>query len=231
MPPHSAQHLVGAVHRVGGVEHLAALERCLEHLRPADRLDLYREHRPELLAEPSPATDYQETVATTWELSFNKVKEESPAGADLLNLCAFLAPENIPLELIAGGAEYLPGRLAAAAANPLKLDKAVAALRRYSLVEKADKTLTMHRLVQAVVRERLTRKAQKTLAGAALILVNAAFPYEEEAPATWFVSEVLLPHGAAAAGHAGELEVAPEEAGRLLNSMGMFLRKRAGAGS
>ena len=189
----------------------------------SDYLELFGGHRRELMAEPSGSTDYQHTVATTWEIAFNKVREESPAGADLLNLCAFLAPEKIPLELIASGAEHLPKKLAAAAGNPLELDRAVAALRRYSLVEAGEKTLSVHRLVQAVARDRLAKNAQKTWAGAALRMVNSSFQYKREDLTTWPASARLLPHALAAAGHAGKLKAAQKKTGRLLNEMGLYL--------
>jgi hypothetical protein len=41
---------------------------------------------------------------------------------------------NIPLSLLREGAEYLPESLAKALADPLALNEAVAALRRYSLI-------------------------------------------------------------------------------------------------
>jgi tetratricopeptide (TPR) repeat protein len=39
----------------------------------------------------------------------------SSSGADLLNQCAFLAPEDIPVELLNSGVQYLPESLAAVA--------------------------------------------------------------------------------------------------------------------
>ena len=117
-------------------------------------------------------------MATTWELSFQKVKEASPAAADLLNLCAFLAPDDIPKELLVEGAEHLPKSLAAAVQDPVALNDALAVLRRYSLMEVADDALAVHRLVQAVVRDRLDKKGKKQWAGAAVEMVNHAFPGE-----------------------------------------------------
>ena len=44
------------------------------------------------------------SVATTWSLSFERVRREMPCAADLLRLCAFLAPDAIPEEIITEGA-------------------------------------------------------------------------------------------------------------------------------
>jgi len=46
-------------------------------------------------------------VATTWLLSFQQTEQQAPA-ADLLRLCAFLAPDDIPLSMLVAGAEHLP---------------------------------------------------------------------------------------------------------------------------
>jgi hypothetical protein len=62
------------------------------------------------------STDYPATVVTTWNLAFEQARASTPASADLLALCAFLAPEAIPLQVIRHGAEYLPTDCALASA-------------------------------------------------------------------------------------------------------------------
>ena len=42
-------------------------------------------------------------MATTWTLSFARVERERPEAADLLRLCSYLAPDDIPRDLLAGG--------------------------------------------------------------------------------------------------------------------------------
>src|SRR5205814_6116651 len=62
-------------------------------------LRLYMSQRIALLARRSRLIrDYPHTVATTWSLSFEQVEQQNPAAADLLRLCAFLAPDAIPEE-------------------------------------------------------------------------------------------------------------------------------------
>jgi hypothetical protein len=85
---------------------------------------------PELWREPR---DLEGTVAAVWEVSFGKVMSESPAGAALLNLCAFFAPDNIPLDVIQAGAADLPEPLNEAAAHPVAFNSAIGAQLRYSL--------------------------------------------------------------------------------------------------
>jgi hypothetical protein len=109
------------------------------------------------LMTSAPGADYLETVAKTWKIAFEQVKKESPAAEDLLSLCAFLAPDEIPLPVLirAKGRRHLPGSLAKAIKNPGAFDKVVASLRRYSLVKVSeDRLVSVHRLVQAVGRAR-----------------------------------------------------------------------------
>ncbi len=87
-------------------------------------------------------------MATTWEISFQKVQKESPVAADFLNLCAFLAPDNIPKELLEKGAKHLPERLVLAINDSLAWNEVRAALRRYSLMDVTDHSISLHRLVQ-----------------------------------------------------------------------------------
>jgi tetratricopeptide (TPR) repeat protein len=187
-------------------------------------LRMFRERRAELLKRPSPSSDA--TVAATWELSFQQVERCSPPAAALLNLCAFLAPDDIPLDVLQQAPE-LPEALAKAAADAVQFDDAIAALRRFSLVSRSGDVLSVHRLVQAVTRERLAEEARKLWAAAAARSVNRAFPLESDDVRTWPVCSRLLPHALAAADHCEPLAVATAATARLLNQAGGYLHGRA----
>jgi len=204
----------------------AYMEACGQPL--SGYLQLFRQRNQELLRQGRSSQDYPDTVATTWELSFQKVKKESPAAADLLNLCAFLAPDDIPREMLAQGAEHLPQRLAQAVNDPLALNAALAALRRYSLLEVGEGSLTVHRLVQAVARDRLDKKGKKKWAGAAVEVVNEAYPGNIQTNVeVWPWCARLLPHALAAGEQTKSLQVALPAAGRLMNQAGFYLKIRA----
>jgi hypothetical protein len=72
----------------------------------------------------------------------------------LLDLCAYLAPERIPLDLFSGHPGLLPEPLAAAAANELAFDEAIAILVDYSLLNRTEAGLQLHRLLQGALRAR-----------------------------------------------------------------------------
>lgn len=188
-------------------------------------LELFRAHRDRLLARGSTSTDYPATVATTWDLSFDEVKKLSPHAEPLINLLAFFAPDDIPLEIIKASAEHLPEPLAAIS-DPITFDDALAALRRYSLIEREAETVSLHRLVQAVVRDRMKEDDKKIWAGAALTFVNKAFPEESDDVRTWPECSGLLPHALATIEHAEPLGVEDEALCRLLNQIGLYSRGR-----
>lgn len=197
---------------------------------PADYLALFASHQSQLLAEGQPS-GYPATVATTWDLSFQRVRKGSRAAAELLYLCAFLGPDAIPFDVVRAGAQHLPKSLASALADPLKSDRALAALRRYSLAEVSGAALTVHRMIQAVVRARLDEEGRRRWSTAAVQVVNAAFPYESDDARTWGECARLLPHALTATEQAERHDAAPETTAWLLNQIGLYLSGRAEYGA
>jgi tetratricopeptide (TPR) repeat protein len=174
----------------------------------ADYLERYRGAPREVLTD---------AVAATWEISFEQLRTEDPAALDVLNLIAFLAPDDIDSHL-----------LAARVPDALQLDRARAGLLRYSLIEVRGGAISVHRPVQAATRARLAREGrEREWAEAALNLVNEAFRFRSDKVETWSASARLLPHALAAAGHSERLGVALESTSRLLNEVGMCLDNRA----
>ncbi len=189
----------------------------------AGYLTMFRTHALALLRRGQPGTDYPATVATTWEISFQRIETESPAGAALLQLCAFFAPDDIPRDVIAAGAEHLPEPLRAAVGDALAFDDAVRAIRRYSLIETGgEATLSLHRLVQAVIRDRLPEAERKSWAEAAVKVVSKAFPIGSDDVRTWKECDRLLAHAITTADFAEPLGVGLEAAAELINQMGAY---------
>ncbi len=158
-----------------------------------------------------------DTVATTWGVAFAEVQARSPAAAELIDLCAFLAPTDIPADALRRAAPSFPPALAAAVSDSFAFDEAVGALGRYSLIERRDDVLSVHLLVQAIVRDRLPPDERRRWAGIAVALVCEAFPDEPADPAQRSACRRFLPHARAVLGHAGEVGLGPSEpAERLL---------------
>jgi hypothetical protein len=163
------------------------------------------------------------SVATTLTLSFEAVRKAHPISADLLQLCAFLHPYTIPEEIITGGAVELGRRLGHIAANEIKLDEAIAELRRYSLVRRNpdEKTLAMHGLVQTILKDAMKRSEQQRWAQRAVRIVNLAFPEVEHS--TWHLCQRYLPHALACSTLITALNMTFIEAAQLLHRTGQYL--------
>ena len=187
---------------------------------------LFQESKKELLREGKIATDYPDTVATTWEMAFQQVERENPTAADLLRLCAFFAPDDIPLQVIKDGAEHLPEPIASAVVNPLSCDKSLAALRHYSLIERKEEFVSIHRLVQAVTQHRMGKEAVKEWTETAVRIIYNAFPKNSRDFRTWKTCSLLLPHALAALSDAEMLELDADATARLLNNVAGYIYGR-----
>lgn len=196
---------------------------CLQEYR-----DLYRVRRAELLKERGgPVEDHPEPVATTWSISFANVEEKNPAAADLLRLCAFLAPDVIPEELITRGAQHLGSQLQSFGSDPLALRKVIGTLGAYSLIRRnaQEKVLSVHRLVQAVQRDAMDEPTQKVWAERAVLAVNEVFPEVEFT--MWPQCERYFPHALACATTIEQEHLMYLPGASLLTRLGWYLRDRA----
>ena len=191
-----------------------------------DYLELFRRHRQKILSRGRPSLDYPATLETTWELSFAEVRSQSPAGADLLSLCAFLAPDDIPLDVIIDGKDRLPELLASVAGDELEFDEAVLALRKHSLIERTGNAVSVHRLVQAMVRERMEKSDKRVWAESAAGVLSDVFPYDSDDVNTWPTCIRLLAHATAVAAHCEAEKTGLGSADYLLSQSALYLQAR-----
>ncbi len=189
----------------------------------SDYLQLYEQHRQKLWHQTGGINiEYSNTLATTWELSFHQASAYAPAAIELLNICAFFAPEDIPRSLLLTGVQKLLKSAALSLADPLIFDDAIIALRKVSLIEARQDTLSIHRLVQAVTRDRLSADNKKRWAAIATQIITAVFPSKSDDVSFWSTSACLLPHALTATKHAQEMQVALEEISQILNRVGLY---------
>jgi tetratricopeptide (TPR) repeat protein len=187
-------------------------------------LRLVRERAVELFGFRQP-TGAQRRVATVWSLSLEHVREEAPGAEALLELCAFLAPEDIPRNLPGEHPEVLPEELRELAGDPLAYNQTLGVIGDYSLATVTPTALGLHRLVQAVIRARLDDRGGQW-AQIAVEVIDAAFPKDSQEVAHWPICQRLLPHLLAVADHAERLKVADEVTGGLLDRASAYLRSR-----
>ncbi|KAI5926228.1 hypothetical protein F4810DRAFT_656035 [Camillea tinctor] len=139
-------------------------------------LDLYKRNAKKLFDKQQPITQNHrnDTILTTWEVSFNAVRNENPEAAHLLLLCGFLANSDIFEEMINLGWKLSP--------NDLTFDDLARELSSYSLVSLrgANDAFLVHPLVQFWARERLSLDVQRRLAKEVVQLVARGLRLKEE---------------------------------------------------
>ena len=142
------------------------------------------------------APGYPRSLAAAIQISVDKVAAEDRAAAQLIWVCAMLAPEPVPLDLLFPAAldGLLPEPLASAAKSAFGWGACVARLGRYGLVKATPAGPILHRLTQAIITDELdpaTRIQTQTLAEQ---LLTAAQPYNPRNPVGWSAWARLLPH-------------------------------------
>ncbi|MGW6442032.1 FxSxx-COOH system tetratricopeptide repeat protein [Lentzea sp. NPDC055074] len=174
----------------------AAAWRAQTGMQVSEYLGLLEQNRTELL-ETGTSTDYQLPVAAAWNVPLNRLKNEHRAALQLLQVCAFFGPEPISRNLFSGvrGAP-VPDALSEAFSDPIKLNRAVREISRYSLakIDHRNNTLQLHRLVQTVLKNRLDRNEQDNMRHAVHELLVHGDPGDPENSENWPRYAELLPH-------------------------------------
>ncbi|MEU6702665.1 FxSxx-COOH system tetratricopeptide repeat protein [Streptomyces wuyuanensis] len=158
---------------------------------PEEYLSLLTSRLEEMIGQGEPANRPSVVVSTLWQLSVRRLETERPQAVWLLELCALLAPEPIPLDLFTGS----PDVLDVPAADPLAWDTTVGALAGLGLARRGNASLVLHRLVQAAVRagmpEAVRTEARVRLCRALLAAVPQDIHADPNARPRW---QELLPH-------------------------------------
>jgi len=208
----------------------------------------YEKRRAVLLARRGQlATDHPDSVATTWSLSFEKVELASSIAAQVLRLCAFLAPDAIPEELLVQA--LISGALSMVQApdeeksfpapmteqekewesthqaeKAWEIDEVGAILSAYSLMQRnpQEATIGVHRLVQTILRESMSEEERHMWAERTVRVVKETLP--GIAFANWKRCEQYMPHAQECMQLVTERIVAEET--QVLHWIGAYLLER-----
>ncbi|HEY6408874.1 MAG TPA: NB-ARC domain-containing protein, partial [Ktedonobacteraceae bacterium] len=195
----------------------------------SDFLHLSQTSHLRLLAEREAQANHPLSVVRTFTLAFEQLQRSNPAAAELLRVCAFLAPEAIPVAFFIEGATHLSSTLESLASDPFQFNEAVKGCLTYSLLQRdaAARTVTVHRLVQAVLKGSLSEEVQRTWTARVIRAMAQLFPREKTRADYWQACERLLPH-ALACGTSGDLwdEDIPERI-ILISNVATYLSNRA----
>ncbi len=151
-------------------------------------LEKYRAVKLRLLKQ-QPATalsieaQHRLSVHSTWEMNFEFVTKKSPAAATTMRIAAFLASNNIPIDVINPGFPELDQEeLREGARCEIDVDAILKVLSSYSFfsVDQKRRVFAVHKLVQEVVRESLTTEARIEILVAATRVLHFAFKATSE---------------------------------------------------
>ncbi|NMA18739.1 MAG: tetratricopeptide repeat protein [Clostridiaceae bacterium] len=174
-----------------------------------DYIDLFKQNRLEIFGEVEyESISYGQTVATTWDISLNKIGNEG--AKQLIQLFSFLAPDHIHKGIFLQSSEHLPEPLASDARDELKLNNALKDLTRYSLIKTDKGQISIHRLLQEVIRESLGSEKIRCFHLCATIL-HKLFVYDQYDMKTWEICTSLIPHVQSVLTHEEDLKTETEE--------------------
>ena len=174
----------------------AAAWRAETGMPVREYLRLFDDKVAEILDTSSP-TDYEVSVAAAWNVSFDELATRNPAAHQLLQVCAFFAPEPISRNLFTGvrGVSITPD-LDQALRDPMQLGRAIRDISRYGLakIDHRTDTLLLHRLVQLVLRNRMTPPVRAKMRHGAHQLLANLDPRGPASSRQWPRYQEVLPH-------------------------------------
>ena len=112
-------------------------------------LEEYPLHKFDIYAESLPS--YKKTAYAAWALSFRKVAEKNIYSKDILYICSFFAPNNIPFKDLFFEKEVYNY-------SKLHLKKIVEAISSYSLFVVNNGLVNMHSIIQEFIRNKIIQE-------------------------------------------------------------------------
>ena len=167
-----------------------------------------------------------DTIANDFAISLTDIEQTNPASADLLRLCAFLCPENIPEEILKKGIEDLEGHLAHIFDDSAAWDKALkeACDTKFLGYDPSRKMITMNGAIQDFLKQGLSKTEQQRWAEKAVRAVEKVFPEVEFA--NWSQCQRLLRCAQTCTEWVIKCQFTFEEAAHLLTITASFLHEK-----
>ncbi|GAB3133261.1 FxSxx-COOH system tetratricopeptide repeat protein [Amycolatopsis stemonae] len=159
-------------------------------------LRLFDEKVAEILDASMPA-EYEVPIAAAWSVSFDQLRTLDPAAYQLLQVCAFFAPEPISRNLFTGvhGVSIAP-ELDLALRDPMRLGRVLRDINRCGLarLDHRSDTLLLHRLVQLVLRNRMSPTRRAVMQHGAHMLLAKTDPNAPASTREWPRYQEIVPH-------------------------------------
>ena len=192
----------------------------------AEYLDLYQQAGATLLEERGELAIDHPSVRITFSLAFEKVLERNLAAADLIIVCAFLAPDGIPEEIFTSCGKELGENLGEFVDKPLDFVKAIGEAGRFSLIYRnaTHKTFDIHRLVQSVLQAQMGEESCRLWGERTVCAVTGVFPNAKYG--NWHLCERFLPHGIVGINWIRQYQLESETSALLLARTAYYLYER-----
>jgi hypothetical protein len=137
-------------------------------------LELYDSSWNDLSQYSSGPVDYGErTLYSTWNMSFERVRDQDPTAAELLKLMAYLDNQYLCYGLFLGGAGDAPAWWVDVLKSQARFKQAMSTLHNYSLLGVSEEGYTLHTCVHDWTLEYLNREINQERCGIALRCVAA----------------------------------------------------------
>ncbi|MFE5080826.1 FxSxx-COOH system tetratricopeptide repeat protein [Streptomyces mirabilis] len=149
-------------------------------------LDSYRRRLTTKLGKAAHGVAAERTIAHIWNVTLHTLQQADPLAVDVLHTAAWLAPNEIPYDLL-----IPPGT------DPDDFAEAVGTLAAYSMVADTGTTLSVHRLVQTVLRAAALNKqgsAPSGLLDAERGIERLLYPDDPNTPAPPQQWRHIIPH-------------------------------------
>ncbi|MBO3675523.1 tetratricopeptide repeat protein [Streptomyces sp. NEAU-YJ-81] len=153
-------------------------------------LHRFRTQAARMLNTPGNGDPHSITIARIWRVTLDTIAERDPLAVHLLRVMAWLAPHDIPRDLLNGIAD-----------EPDADIDALALLNDFSMITLTESTAAIHRLVQALARTSDPQDPHRTdsfisqAQATAATLIRHALPDDPETnTAGWPRWRTLLPH-------------------------------------
>lgn len=158
-------------------------------------------------------------VITSWELSFNQIRKNSPNSADLLSLMSYFNRQAIPQFLIQGDVDEM------------SFEERINVLLTFSLIkaEIREDTFEMHRLVQIAMQHWLRSEGyEQRWKESAIKRVAHQFPYPNHQAQHWPICEDLMPHADEVILYMPNSQESALNRAAIMNSTAWYILERKG---
>lgn len=155
---------------------------------------------------------------------FSALEDRLPLSAEVFALTAFMGPQPVYVDALRRGRNYLPESLRGGFEDMATFGNAMGALHTAGLARVGRSAFAINPVLQERFVSRLPRDAKHARCEAAVNFLANLFPFKEEHECFELQCTRLIGHVSAAATWAASMGCAQEEAGRLLNQLGLYLR-------